>query len=103
LNGNALSLINRFQFHKLPLDCVAFFDDQFMVGLCRQQPSPKTVFVWGNGVYLGTDFGAPVCHREGYYNTLFSDNSIRVFIDRANQFNHYYQDEGLNFLTGMLR
>ena len=66
------------------------------------------VFFWDSGddnVYLGTFFGAPKCHRDRYYNTLFSDNSIRKYVDREDQlkqFDHYQQDEGLLLLTGLL-
>jgi prepilin-type N-terminal cleavage/methylation domain-containing protein len=66
------------------------------------------VFFWDtgeDGVYLGTFFGAPKCHKDSYYNTLFSDNSARKFVDgenRFNQFNHYQQDNGLLLFTDLL-
>jgi prepilin-type N-terminal cleavage/methylation domain-containing protein len=66
------------------------------------------VFFWDSGddnVYLGTFFGAPKCHRDGYYNTLFSDDSVRKYVDREDQFrqfNHYQQEEGLLLFTDLL-
>jgi len=66
------------------------------------------VFFWDSGdddVYLGTFFGAPKCHRDHYYNTLFSDNSIRKYVDRTDelkQFDHYQQDQGLRLFTDLL-
>jgi len=66
------------------------------------------VFFYDTGVdnvYLGTFFGAPKCHRGAYYNTLFSDNSARKYIDRSNQFqqfNHYQQDDGMMLFTSLL-
>jgi prepilin-type N-terminal cleavage/methylation domain-containing protein len=59
-----------------------------------------------DGVYLGTFMGAPRCHGDGYYNTLFSDGSIRKFYDRANElkkFDHYQQEAGMRFLTERLK
>jgi prepilin-type N-terminal cleavage/methylation domain-containing protein len=59
-----------------------------------------------DGVPGGTFFGAPKCHKGGYYNTLFSDGSIRKYVDRATfmaTFNHYQINDGMNFLTGELR
>ncbi|HEY1662067.1 MAG TPA: prepilin-type N-terminal cleavage/methylation domain-containing protein [Verrucomicrobiae bacterium] len=59
-----------------------------------------------DGVYLGTFFGAPRDHHDNYYNTLFSDGSIRIYIDRANYFPnlvHYQMDQGLLYLSAQLR
>ena len=59
-----------------------------------------------DGVYLGTFFGAPRCHQDGYYNTLFSDGSIRKFVDRTNQLSqltHYQMDAGMAFFTSALQ
>ena len=59
-----------------------------------------------DGVYLGTFWGAPKCHRGGYYNTSFSDGSARQYVDRTNrfkQFNHFQQEAGLATFTGLLR
>jgi prepilin-type N-terminal cleavage/methylation domain-containing protein len=59
-----------------------------------------------DGVYLGTFFGAPNGHGGGYYNTLFSDGSIRKYVDRTNglqQFDHYQQDLVLTRHTVRLR
>jgi prepilin-type N-terminal cleavage/methylation domain-containing protein len=59
-----------------------------------------------DGVYLGTFFGAPTCHGNAYYNTLFSDGSIRKFIDRNDelrQFGHYQQEAGMALFTARLR
>lgn len=59
-----------------------------------------------DGVYLGTFFGAPNCHGQDYYNTLFSDLSVRKFKDRNNelrQFDHYAQDQVLLLLSARLR
>ncbi|HEV2695358.1 MAG TPA: hypothetical protein VG347_20860, partial [Verrucomicrobiae bacterium] len=59
-----------------------------------------------DGVSGGTFFGAPTCHKSGYYNTLFSDGSIRKYIDRTNALaalNHLQMDYGMNFFTGELR
>jgi prepilin-type N-terminal cleavage/methylation domain-containing protein len=59
-----------------------------------------------DGVYLGTWFGAPKCHKDGYYNTFFSDGSSRKYIDRKGQFktyDHYQQEAGLLTFTGQLR
>jgi len=59
-----------------------------------------------NNVYLGTFFGAPKDHQDNYYNTLFSDGSVRKYIDRTNYlvtFTHYTADAGLAFFTGALR
>jgi len=59
-----------------------------------------------NGVYLGTFFGAPYDHKGNYYNTLFSDGSVRKYIDHANQFaqfNHYQADAGMTLFTGLLQ
>jgi prepilin-type N-terminal cleavage/methylation domain-containing protein len=67
------------------------------------------VFFWDtgeNGVPLGTFFGAPKCHGGGYYNTLFSDDSVRIYTDRTNQFaqfNHFQQDNGLTLFTSLLQ
>jgi prepilin-type N-terminal cleavage/methylation domain-containing protein len=58
-----------------------------------------------DGVYLGTFFGAPNGHRNGYYNTLFSDGSIRRYVDRTNElsrYNHFAQDTILKIFTGRL-
>jgi len=58
-----------------------------------------------DGVYMGTFYGAPKCHGGGYYNTIFSDGSIRKYIDRTNQFapfDHGLQDDGLTLLTDQL-
>lgn len=58
-----------------------------------------------DNVYLGTFFGAPRCHHDSYYNTLFSDSSARKFVDRQNQFEqigHYQQDSGLQLFTDLL-
>jgi len=66
------------------------------------------VFFYDTGddnVYLGTFFGAPKCHHGSYYNTLFSDNSARKFVDRQNQFmqfDHYQQNPGLQLFTDLL-
>jgi hypothetical protein len=59
-----------------------------------------------DGVYLGTFFGAPNCHGGGYYNTAFSDGSIRRYTDRTNElgrFDHFAQDQVLSLFTGRLR
>jgi prepilin-type N-terminal cleavage/methylation domain-containing protein len=60
-----------------------------------------------NGVYLGTFQGAPLCHGGGYYNLLVSDGSVCKYIDRTNslagKFDHYHQEEGMNWFTGRLR
>jgi len=59
-----------------------------------------------DGVQYGTFFGAPKCHKDGYYNTLFSDGSIRKYLDHTNYFStipHYQADDGLAFFTGVLR
>jgi prepilin-type N-terminal cleavage/methylation domain-containing protein len=59
-----------------------------------------------DGIQNGTFFGAPMCHKEGYYNTLFSDGSIRKYTDRTNyfgSFTHFQMDAGLTFFTGVLR
>ncbi|TAK93021.1 MAG: hypothetical protein EPO07_18730 [Verrucomicrobia bacterium] len=59
-----------------------------------------------DGVYLGTFFGAPNCHGDNYYNTLFSDGSVRKFVDRNYElhlFDHYAQDQVLTLLTVRLR
>ena len=59
-----------------------------------------------DGVYLGTFMGAPLCHGGGYYNTVFSDGSVRMYVDRTNQFeqfNHYQQESGMNLFTALLR
>jgi prepilin-type N-terminal cleavage/methylation domain-containing protein len=58
-----------------------------------------------DGVFMGTFYGAPKCHGGGYYNTVFSDGSIRKYIDRTNQFaqfDHSQQDVGLTLLTDFL-
>ena len=58
-----------------------------------------------DGVTRGTFYGAPKCHGGGYYNTLFSDNSIRKFVDRTNYFaglDHYQQEIGMNYFTDAL-
>ena len=66
------------------------------------------VFFWDtgdDGAYLGTFFGAPKCHRRAYYNTLFSDASVRKYVDRSGQFSqftHYQQEAGLNLFTDLL-
>jgi prepilin-type N-terminal cleavage/methylation domain-containing protein/prepilin-type processing-associated H-X9-DG protein len=59
-----------------------------------------------DGVYLGTFFGAPNGHGGGYYNTAFSDGSVRKFVDRTNQFQpfqHYQQDTVMTLLTTLLQ
>jgi prepilin-type N-terminal cleavage/methylation domain-containing protein len=59
-----------------------------------------------DNVPLGTFFGAPKCHKDNYYNTLFSDGSIRKYIDRTNYLatlTHFQMDAGLMFFTGELR
>jgi prepilin-type N-terminal cleavage/methylation domain-containing protein len=59
-----------------------------------------------DGVPGGTFFGAPRCHKDNYYNTLFSDGSIRKYVDRTDflaTFNHFQINDGMNFLTGELR
>jgi prepilin-type N-terminal cleavage/methylation domain-containing protein len=59
-----------------------------------------------DNVQNGTFFGAPRCHKDGYYNTLFSDGSIRKYVDRTNQFaqfNHYQADLGMITLSGLLQ
>jgi prepilin-type N-terminal cleavage/methylation domain-containing protein len=66
------------------------------------------VFFWDTGdndVYLGTFWGAPYCHGDGYYNTMFSDGSARSCIDRTNQFqqfNHFTQENGLATFSSLL-
>jgi len=69
------------------------------------------VFCWdGNidGTVGQTFWGAPKCHGGGYYNTMFSDGSARKYIDRKNQFNneaiynHFTQEAGLTYFTGVL-
>ena len=52
-----------------------------------------------------TFYGAPKCHGGGYYNTLFSDNSVRKYVDRANffpQLDHFQQEIGMNHFTDAL-
>jgi prepilin-type N-terminal cleavage/methylation domain-containing protein len=70
------------------------------------------IFYYDTGpdnVYMSTFYGAPKCHGGGYYNTMFSDGSARKYIDRTNQFNnpakwnHFTQEDGLTFFTGVLR
>jgi prepilin-type N-terminal cleavage/methylation domain-containing protein len=65
------------------------------------------VFFWDTGDSGDQEFfGAPTCHGRGYYNTLFSDNSIRKYVDKTdqfNQFNHYQQEDGLNLFTSLLQ
>ena len=59
-----------------------------------------------DGIYLGTFMGAPRCHGNGYYNTLFSDCSVRNYVDRTEQFrqfNHYRQEQGMWLFTKLLR
>jgi prepilin-type N-terminal cleavage/methylation domain-containing protein len=59
-----------------------------------------------DGVYLGTFMGAPRCHGGGYYNTLFSDGSIRKYVERTNelmQFDHYQQEAGMTLFTARLK
>ena len=59
-----------------------------------------------DGVYLGTFFGAPTCHRNQYYNTVSSDGSARKIIDRKDelqQFDHYQQERGMDLFTAWLR
>ena len=59
-----------------------------------------------DNVYLGTFFGAPQCHKDNYYNTLFSDGSVRKYIDRQNyliRFNHYQMEPGMSYFTGQLQ
>jgi prepilin-type N-terminal cleavage/methylation domain-containing protein len=59
-----------------------------------------------DGVYLGTFFGAPRNHGGNYYNTLFSDNSVRKYIDRANYLptlNHYQMNAGMLYLTSVVQ
>lgn len=59
-----------------------------------------------DGAYLGTFFGAPRDHGGNYYNTLFSDNSVRKYIDHANYFpplSHYQMDTGMTYLTSTLQ
>lgn len=50
-----------------------------------------------DGVYMGTFFGAPNGHQNGYYNLAFSDGSVRQFLDRTNylpgRFGHYQQEQ----------
>ena len=58
-----------------------------------------------NGVYLGTFWGAPYCHKGGYYNTLFSDASARPYVDRTNrfkQFDHFAQEKGLAAFSSLV-
>ncbi len=58
-----------------------------------------------NDVYLGTFWGAPYDHLSGYYNTMFSDGSARIWVDRTNQFqqfNHFTQEDGLAMFTSLL-
>ena len=53
-----------------------------------------------------TFFGAPTCHGNAYYNTLFSDVSVRSFIDRKDElreFDHYEQENGMALFTARLR
>jgi prepilin-type N-terminal cleavage/methylation domain-containing protein len=60
-----------------------------------------------DGVYLGTFFGAPNGHGGGGYNTLFSDGSVRPYIDRASifpgKFNHYQEEQMMNQFMALLR
>ena len=61
-----------------------------------------------DGVYLGTFYGAPSRHGDGYYNTFFSDGSIRRFSDRTNlfylrHFDHYQQESGMLLFNELLR
>ena len=59
-----------------------------------------------DGVQLGTFFGAPRCHGNGYYNLLASDCSVHKYIDRNGelyQLNHFQQEEGMIFFTTKLR
>jgi prepilin-type N-terminal cleavage/methylation domain-containing protein len=58
------------------------------------------------GAPFSTFFGAPNGHGDSYYNTLFSDGSVRKYFDRANllpQFNHYTQDDEMLLISGLLR
>jgi|SRR5712671_6067585 len=59
-----------------------------------------------DGVYLGTFFGAPNGHGGGYYNTTFSDGSVRKYVDRTNQFQqfqHYQQEAMMALFTSLLQ
>jgi prepilin-type N-terminal cleavage/methylation domain-containing protein/prepilin-type processing-associated H-X9-DG protein len=60
-----------------------------------------------DGVYPGTFFGAPNGHGGSYYNTLFSDGSVRKYLDRAllfpGKYNHYQQEQMMNLFTVLLR
>jgi prepilin-type N-terminal cleavage/methylation domain-containing protein len=54
------------------------------------------------GPSQGYFFGAAACHGEQYYNTLFSDGSVRPYVDSRNQMVQYTHDQaeaGLDFLT----
>jgi prepilin-type N-terminal cleavage/methylation domain-containing protein len=54
------------------------------------------------GPSLGYFYGAPACHGEQYYNTLFSDGSVRPYVDAGNKMAQYTHDQaemGLDFLT----
>ena len=69
------------------------------------------LFYWDTGedeVYLGKFFGPPTCHRDNYFNTLFSDGSNRKFVDRNTRFynrhfTHYQQEPGMALFTEILR
>ena len=68
------------------------------------------LFFWDqgdDGAYMGTFFGPPTCHRDDYYNTLFSDGSVRKYIDRTREvynrhFTHYQQEDGMLLFTHLL-
>jgi len=58
-----------------------------------------------NLIPRGTFYGAPKCHGGGYYNTLFSDTSVRKYIDRTNYFaqlDHFQQEVGMTYFTDAL-
>jgi prepilin-type N-terminal cleavage/methylation domain-containing protein/prepilin-type processing-associated H-X9-DG protein len=60
-----------------------------------------------DGVYLGYFYGAPNGHGGGYYNTLFSDGSVRPYIDRTSifpgRYEHYQQEQMMDEFNGLLR
>jgi prepilin-type N-terminal cleavage/methylation domain-containing protein len=67
------------------------------------------VFIKDTGeddAYLNTSFGAPRDHHDNFYNTLFSDGSVRTYVDRANyfpNFNHYQTNDGMPYISARLR
>jgi prepilin-type processing-associated H-X9-DG protein len=58
------------------------------------------------GPSQGYYFGAQSHHGGNYYNTLFSDGSVRRYTDSKEQFkafNHFGQQTGLDLFTSLLK